>query len=106
MPQTAKTSPCTDCRTGTDDLISVILLGWKSNGVKMSVHNSKRWHFELGEIDDADGGLVKSIKVIHDGKELVNHKGIPLGHIVELHTPSSWRLCKQAKTYLPYAVEV
>ena len=70
----------------------------------MSGHNSKRWHFELDEIGGADD-LVKGIKVIRDEKE-INRKGIPVGHVVELRTPSSRRLCKQAETYLPYAVEV
>ena len=70
----------------------------------MSGHNSKQWCFELDESVGTDG-LVKGMKVIRDGKE-INCKRIPLGHIVEMHTPSSQRLCKQAESYLPYAVEV
>ena len=71
---------------------------------EMSGHNSKRWRFKLDEIGGTDD-LVKGIKVIRDGKE-INRKGIPVGHIMELCTPSSRRLCKQVETYLPYAVEV
>ena len=71
----------------------------------MSVHNSKRWHFELDEVDGADDLVKGMIKVIRGGKE-ISHKGIPVGHIVELRTPTSRRLCKQAAAYLAYAVEV
>lgn len=73
--------------------------------LKMSGHNSKRWHFELDDIGGADG-TVKGIKVIRGGKEIQSRKGFPVGHVAELRSPSSRKLCKQAESYLPYAVEV
>ena len=41
--------------------------------LKMSDHNSKRWHFELDDTDGADG-TEKGIKVIHGGKEMESQR--------------------------------
>lgn len=67
--------------------------------MKMSGHNSKRWHFEQDDIGDADG-IAKGIKVIHAGKEIQSRKGFLIGFVAELRAR---RLCKQAESYLPYA---
>ena len=65
-------------------------------------HNSKRWHFQLDDVGDGK----KGIQILRDGCEIVTRKGTSVGHVFELHTPSTRKLCKQAEAYLPYAVEV
>ena len=66
-------------------------------------HNSKQWHFE---IDDTGDASLKGVKVIRDSSKILNRKGTPVGHVVDLRTPSTRKLCKQAESYLSYAVEV
>lgn len=68
----------------------------------MSSHTSKRWHFRLADL----GPKRKALKIIRGGHEVCDTKKRPLGLLQDIGTPSTRKLCKQAETYLDYAIEV